>query len=302
VGSRILARVSDAPRPLSPWIVLALLGSALALLGVTVWGEAMVIALVSGVPAQEALARATHDPGLLALAQLVGLGVPVLLASRLSEGGAHAFFGRALAPCPWDRVALAFIAGLALQLPMVELAHIAADLAPALRHGAEEDAALRETLRIRDVYTAATVPLALVVCAPVTEELLFRAFAQRELAAQARSQRVGRVFAIAFVASLFAVFHMDPVSMPAIFVAGLALGAIAERWQSVRISIALHAGVNLVPVAVTEQLWLVPGFNDTDPNAHVSPSLLAASASVFALAYMLAWRGGVQGRTSTSHA
>lgn len=302
VGSRILARVSDAPRPLSPWIVFALLGSALALLGVTVWGEAMVIALVRGVGAQEALARATHDPGLLASAQLVGLGVPVLLASRLSEGGARAFFSRALAPCPWDRVLLAFVAGLALQLPMVEVAHVVADAMPALAHSAEDDAALRETLRIRDVYSAVTVPLALVVSAPVTEELLFRAFAQYELARQARSARLGRVLAIGSVAVLFAVFHMDPVSTPSILLAGLALGAIADRWQSTRISMALHAGVNLVPVAVTDQVVLIPGFNDADPSAHVSPSVLAASASVFAVAYVLAWRGGVQGGTSTSRA
>lgn len=292
--SRILAAVSGAQRPLSPWIVLTLLGSALVLLAVTVWLEAMIVALVGGVTSHEALRHATHDPGMLAIAQTVGLGVPLLLAARLSEGGGRAFFARALAPCPWDRVLWAFVAGLALQLPMVEIAHVVADLAPALRHSAEEDAALRETVRIRDLYTAITVPLALVVSAPVTEELLFRAFAQHELAGQARSRRLGRVLALGFVAVLFAAFHLDAASTPSILVAGIALGAIADRWQSVRISIALHAGVNLVPVAVTEHVLLVPGFNDTDPDVHVSPLALVVSAAVFAAAFALAWRGGAR--------
>jgi membrane protease YdiL (CAAX protease family) len=298
--SRILARVPDASRPLSPWIVLALLGSALALLGAAVWAEAMVVALVNGLGAHEALGRVTRDPGLLAVAQLVGLGVPTVLAARLSDGGMRAFFSSALAPCPWDRVAFAFVAGLALQLPMVEIAHVVADLAPALRHSPEEDAALRETLRIRDLYTAVTVPLAVVVCAPVTEELLFRAFALRELAAQAHARRVGRVLAVGLVAVLFAVFHMDPVSTPAILLAGLALGAIADRWQSVRICVALHAGVNLVPVVLTEQVLLVPGLNDTDPDTHVSPFVLAASIVVFAAAFTLAWRRGARGGETLS--
>jgi membrane protease YdiL (CAAX protease family) len=274
--------------------VLVLLGSALVLLAVTVWLEAMVVALVAGVGAQEALARATHDPGMLAIAQTVGLGVPLLLAARLSDGGLRGFFARALSPCPWDRVLFAFLAGLALQLPMVEIAHVVAELAPALRHSAEDDAALRETMRIRDVYSAITVPLALVVSAPVTEELLFRAFAQHELAAQARSRGLGRILALGFVAVIFAIFHLDPVSTPSILVAGLALGAIADRWQSVRISIALHAGVNLVPVAVTEHVLPIPGFNDADPDVHVSPLVLAASAAVFVIAFALAWRGGAR--------
>jgi membrane protease YdiL (CAAX protease family) len=146
-------------------------------------------------------------------------------------------------------------------------------------------------LRIRDAYSAITVPFALVVCAPATEELLFRAFAQHELAAQARTRRIGRTLAVGFVALLFAVFHMDPAGTPALFLAGLALGAIADRWQSVRISMALHAGVNLVPIVLTEDLVRVSGFNDTDPTTHLSPPLLFASAILCAFAFALAWRG-----------
>lgn len=273
-------------------IVLALSGAALVLLAATVWLEALVLGLVRGQPASVAIGTVSHDPGALALAQLVGLGVPVLVAAWLVEGGPRAFVSRALAPVPWDRALAAFLAGLALQLPMVELSHLVTDLWPALRHAPEEEAALRETLRIHDLYSAIAVPMALVVLAPVTEELLFRAFAQRELALRLARVPGGRPLVIALVALFFAVFHMDGASVLAILVAGLALGAIADRWQSVRISIALHAGVNLVPVALTASVVPIEGFNDTDPSTHVAPTLAVASALVSAIAFGLAWRGG----------
>lgn len=266
--------------------MLAILASGLVLLGLTVVLEAMVVALVWGVSSSAALDSVTHDPGGLALAQIVGLGTPVVVASMLDEGGARGFASRAFAACPWERVLAAFVAGLALQLVMVEIAHTTTDLAPALRHTPEQEAALRETLRIHDLYSLVMVPLALVVSAPVTEELLFRAFAQREL-----GLRVGRGLAIGMVTVLFAVFHMDPASVPPILVAGLALGAIADRWQSVRISIALHAGVNLVPIAITEHVLPIRGFNDTDPSSHIAPLVLVTSAVVFLVAYGLAWQG-----------
>lgn len=268
-------------------MVLGVLASGLVLLGLTVVLEAVIVAALRGLSSRESLEIVTHDPGGLAVAQLVGLGVPVLLAASLSEGGRRAFFARALTACPWDRVLAAFVAGLALQLVMVELTHLVTDLVPALRHSPEQEAALRETLRIRDLYSAVMVPLAVVISAPVTEELLFRAFAQRELAG-----RFGRVPAIGAVAVLFAVFHMDGASVPAILLAGLALGAIADRWQTVRISIALHAGVNLVPVLVTEAVLPIRGFNDTDPSSHIAPLVLATSTGVFVIAFALAWQRG----------
>ena len=278
-------------RPLSPWIVLVIVASGLVLLGGTVLCEALVIAAVRGVSSNEALAIVTSDPGFLAVAQIVGLGAPVLLAAFLVERGPRSFFARALAPCPWDRVLAAFVSGLALQLVMVELGHTLTDLVPALRHTPEEEAALREALRIHDAYSAITVPLALVIAAPVTEELLFRAFAQHELAQLVRPGGAGHRVVLVFVALLFAAFHMDPGSALPILVAGLALGAIADRWQSVRISIALHAGVNLVPIAITEEVLPIRGFNDTDPSSHVAPLVLVTSLAVSVIAFVLAWQG-----------
>lgn len=277
--------------PLTPLLVLVIVASGLVLLGLTVFAEALVVAAMRGVSSNAALAIVTHDPGFLAMAQIIGLGSPVLLAAFLAEGGPGAFFARALAPCPWDRVLAAFVAGLALQLVMVELGHTITDTFPALRHTPEEEAALRETLRIHDLYSAITVPLALVIAAPVTEELLFRGFAQHELGRLVRREGASHRFVLVFVALLFAAFHMDPGSALPILVAGLALGVIADRWQSVRISIALHAGVNLVPIAITEDALPIRGFNDTDPSAHVAPLVLVTSLGVSVIAFALAWHG-----------
>lgn len=277
--------------PLTPLLVLVIVASGLVLLGLTVFAEALVVAAMRGVSSNAALAIVTHDPGFLAMAQVIGLGTPVLLAAFLAEGGPGAFFARTLAPCPWDRVLAAFVAGLALQLVMVELGHTITDVFPALRHTPEEEAALRETLRVHDLYSAITVPLALVIAAPVTEELLFRGFAQHELGRLVRRDGAAHRFVLVFVAVLFAAFHMDPGSALPILVAGLALGVIADRWRSVRISIALHAGVNLVPIAITEDVLPIRGFNDTDPSAHVAPLVLVTSLTVSVIAFALAMQG-----------
>lgn len=288
-----------ARRGVSPFVVLALLGASLALLGLTVWAQALLVGLVGGHTAAEALAIVTRDPGALALAQLVGLGVPVAIGAQLSLGGAPAFFRRALAPCPHSRVAMAFVAGIALQFPMVALSQALASLWPALAPSAAEHAALRETLRMHDAYSALTVPLAVVVLAPITEELLFRAFAQGELMGGARRRTV-RLTVIAIVAGLFAAFHMDATGAPSIFLAGIALGALVERWRSIRVSIALHMGVNLVPVVLTEDVLPIAGFNDAEPTTQLPWGLVAASTAVFAAAF--GWACGLDRRREVRHA
>lgn len=265
---------------------MALLGAALVLLAATVWLEALVVALVTGQGSRAALTAVTRDAGALALAQGLGLGVPVLVAARLRGGSLRTFLGPALAPCPADRIAAAVLAGLALQLPMAELAHRVSELLPALARTPEEEAVLRETMRLDSLYDALMVPLAVIVLAPITEELLFRAFAQRELAA-----RAGALPAVLGVSVLFAAFHGDPTSLPSIFLAGLCLGALAERWRSVRITIAMHAAVNTVPVVLTAEVLPIAGFNDEDPGSHVPALALLVSVAMFAASFGWAMRG-----------
>jgi len=264
-------------------MVLAVLGAALVLLAATVWLEALVVGLATGQGARASLTIVTRDAGALAIAQGVGLGVPVLLAARLRGVSLRSFLGASLRPCPWDRIAAAILAGACLQLPMAELAHHMAELLPTLARSAEQEAILRETMRVDSLYDAIAVPLAVVVLAPITEELLFRAFAQPELA-----RRYGELASIVGVSVMFAAFHGDPTGLPSILVAGLALGALAARWQSVRITIAMHAGVNAIPIALTESLLPIRGFNDADPSSHVLWPIVLASLVGFGLSYAYA--------------
>ena len=257
-----------------------MLGVALVLLAATVWLEALVVGLATGQGARASLAIVTRDAGALAIAQGVGLGAPVLLAARLRGVSLRSFLGVSLRACPWDRIAAASLAGACLQLPMAELAHHMAELLPTLARTAEQEAALRETMRVDSLYDGIAVPLAVVVLAPITEELLFRAFAQPELA-----RGYGTLAAIMAVSVAFAAFHGDPTGLPSILLAGLALGVLAARWRSVRITIAMHAGVNAIPIVLNESVLPIRGFNDTDPSSHVPWPVVLASVVGFGLAY-----------------
>jgi len=95
--------------------------------------------------------------------------------------------------------------------------------------------------------TAGFLPLfllALIVAAPVSEELFFRGFLFRGLAAS----RLGAVGTILATAAVFAVVHLqyDGFGVATIAVAGVFLGV--ARWQtgSTTLTIALHAFQNLV--------------------------------------------------------
>ncbi|GAB4195091.1 MAG: hypothetical protein OHK0013_00950 [Sandaracinaceae bacterium] len=275
---------SMTPRALSPGSILLALALALAGLVLALEVQVVLRAALVGEPVAVAQQVVVRQPAALALAQLVGLGGPLLLALRLRGEPVTAFVSRAASPCPWDRVAAAGIAGLALQLPLVELTHRVEAAFPGLARTPDEEARLAELMRIDSMGDAVLVPLAVIVLAPVTEELLFRGLAQPDLAA-----RIGRPAALLLVASLFAAFHLDPVSAPAIAVAGLCLGALADRWRSVRPGLAMHAGVNALPVLLSEDVAVIPGFNTRDGSA-IDPVLVAVSGVVGAVAFAFALR------------
>lgn len=275
-----------APRPpidVPSTFVLAVLAGALVGLAGAVVLEAVVLALARGVDVRTALAEVGRDPGALALAQGVGLGLPIVVASRLRGLSTRDFVAEAFADVPISRVLAAALAGAALQIPMAELGNIVSDAFPGFARTPEEEEALRQLTRMNTLLRGLTVPLSLVVVAPLTEELLFRAFAQRALV-----DRLGRALGIGATSGLFTAFHGDLVAAPSIAIAGVLLGVLAERWRSIRASLAMHAGVNAVPLVVSDAWVVIPGFNDASRNAHVSPALVATSATVAAAAYVLA--------------
>ena len=231
-------------------------------------------------PLALSLAQVSGNVGCLGLAQLIGLGLPSLwmLRRRGRKRGLDA-------PVRPLQLAYAFIAGVALQLPMCELAQLVTQVFPSLAPSPADDAHMQALLAINSPYRAFSVPLALVVIAPLTEELLFRYFVQRTFLAHAPRRAV-----IPVVAMLFAAFHLDPRAFLSIMLAGLALGLLADRHSSIRISLVMHAGVNLVPVLVQPSWLAIPGLNAGTSSDHVPLIWLLPSALIFALTFTLAMR------------
>jgi membrane protease YdiL (CAAX protease family) len=90
------------------------------------------------------------------------------------------------------------------------------------------------------------VLFAVVIAAPVGEEVVFRGFLYRGLAAS----RLGVTGTIVITAAIWAVLHIeyDWFDMVQIFAIGLLFGWIRWRSSSTSLTIVLHAAVNLIAV------------------------------------------------------
>ena len=77
------------------------------------------------------------------------------------------------------------------------------------------------------------------ICAPITEEILFRGFVQRTL------QPYGKKFAIFCSAVLFGLFHGNLIQTPYAFMVGLVLGYVAAEYNVIW-AMVLHMVNNMV--------------------------------------------------------
>ncbi len=89
------------------------------------------------------------------------------------------------------------------------------------------------------------VVLAVVVLAPIAEELFFRG-----IVFNAWLREGGRRWAYVGSAALFAAIHLSFVSVVPIFLLGLALAWVYERTRNLLAPIAMHATVNGISVAI----------------------------------------------------
>jgi len=89
------------------------------------------------------------------------------------------------------------------------------------------------------------VVLAVVILAPIAEEVFFRG-----VAFNAWLRERGRRFAYIGSASLFAAIHVSLVSLVPIFLLGLALAWVYRRTQSLVAPIAMHATFNAISIAI----------------------------------------------------
>ena len=240
------------------------------------------VRMSQGLDLQDAAAAVQRDPTSLGLSQLLGFALTLTIARRLhAPGPRREVFG--LAPTPTPVVILAGLAGLALQLPLAEIGNVMHEV---FGRDVAHTRAVHDLLRVDSAWDGFSLTLALVVIAPVTEELLFRGVLLRGLARE-YGERVGLLIS----AMLFGLLHGRPAEAVVAFVAGVVLGALRLRTRSILPSIALHVGVNALPVLVPAELLAIPGVNVLgDEIFHVPPLKVAAAALVAGVALLLALR------------
>lgn len=240
------------------------------------------VRMSQGLDLQDAAAAVQRDPTSLGLSQLLGFALALTVARRLhAPGPRREVFG--LAPTPTPVVILAGLGGIALQLPLAEIGNVMHEV---FGRDLAHTRAVHDLLRVDSAWDGFSLTLALVVIAPVTEELLFRGVLLRGLAKE-YGERLGLLVS----AVLFGLMHGRPAEAVVAFVAGLVLGALRLRTRSLLPCIALHVGVNALPVLVPAELLAIPGVNVLgDEIFHVPPVKVAAAALVAGVAILLALR------------
>ncbi len=231
----------------------------------------------------EAIRAAAEAPLNYALVQAASVGVIFIVAFPDKDRGESFLESTYVRPILGGIAAMCFVAGACLQLPFAELGNLVQEVWPI----SFDDLARRHRLVNPTTWWGGVSALiALVLVAPVTEELLFRGWLLKDL-----QRQYGAAPALIWSSLLFGLVHLEPAAILYATVAGVALGAVALRTGSTLASIAMHAGVNAVPLLLPVTLVRIEGFNTLDPYVeHISPSLLLLSVGGAALALVIVWR------------
>lgn len=231
----------------------------------------------------EAIQAAAQAPLNYALVQAATFGVIFIVAfphKGRMEGLLESVHVR---PLLGGIAALCFAAGVCLQLPLAEIGNLGQELWPI----SFDELARRHRMVNPTTWSGGiSTLLALVLVAPVTEEILFRGWLLKEL-----QQRYGTAPALVWSSTLFGLVHFEPSAVVYATLAGLVLGAVALRTRSTLASIAMHAGVNATPLLLPTALVRIEGFNTLDPEVvHISPWLLIVSIAFGCAALAVVWR------------
>ena len=231
----------------------------------------------------EAIRAAAQAPLNYALVQAASVGVIFVLAfpHRRREGGLLESVH--VRPLIGGLVALCFIAGAFMQLPLAEVGNLVQEVWPV---SFDELARRHRLVNPTTWWGGVSALLALVLVAPVTEELLFRGWLLQDLKAQYGERR-----ALVWSSVLFGLVHIEPAAVLYAMLGGLVLGAVALRTKSTLASIAMHAGVNALPLLLPATLVRVEGFNTLSQRVeHIHWWLLLLSLAVAGGALAIVWR------------
>ncbi len=234
------------------------------------------------------VAAAREDPVNLIAAQLI-VFLPIIAWLKLHardgtlrnpDADDPATFASALRLRPVSTLTfvLAFVGGAFAQLPLTEIANLTAELAPI---PIEVQLRTMALLSGDHPLRLALVFLALVLVAPLCEELLFRGGLLPHF-----ERRHGKRTAMIACAALFALCHAAHIpAVVATFAAGLALSVIALETRSTFVSIAFHAGVNTVPCLLGATKWSIAGLNVASRSPTHIPLALTLIAATSAIVF-----------------
>jgi membrane protease YdiL (CAAX protease family) len=231
----------------------------------------------------EAVHAAVEAPLNYALVQAASVGVIFIFAFPHRARSESFLDAVRVRPLVGSIASLCFIAGMLLQLPLAEVGNLVQELWPI----SFDEVARRHRLVHPTTWSGGvSVLLAIVLVAPVTEELLFRGWLLQDLKAQ-----YGTAPALLLSSVLFGLVHLEASAMIYATLAGLVLGSVALRTRSTLGSIAMHAGVNALPILLPTTLVRIEGFNTLDQSVeHISPWLLLLSLGGAGTALAIIWQ------------
>jgi membrane protease YdiL (CAAX protease family) len=224
---------------MKPWGLWATLGFAILAFGL---GQALGVAALTAVKSFDPL-RIDFDGTAIAIVTLVANPVQVItlvLAARMSHSDTLEYFGLNLPRWRDVTIAIAALAAMIVVADGVTLA-LGREIVPAFQLEIHRSAAADGTL--------VWLLLAIIVVAPVGEELLFRGFLFRGLVREPRDAIPG-IVAIALIWSLLHIQY-DWFGATIVFVVGLLFGSVRYLSGSTTLVIALHILLNLESVMET---------------------------------------------------
>jgi CAAX protease family protein len=230
----------------------------------------------------EAIRAGAQAPLNYALVQAASVGVIFIVAfpHRGREGGLLESVH--VRPLIGGIVALSFIAGAFMQLPLAEVGNLVQEVWPT---SFDELARRHRLINPKTWWAGVSTLLALVLVAPVTEELLFRGWLLQDL-----KEQYGKTRALFWSSALFGLVHIEAAAILYAALGGLVLGAVALRTKSTLASIAMHAGVNALPLLLPTRLVRIEGFNTLSHRVeHISWWLLLLSVLGAAVALKIVW-------------
>jgi membrane protease YdiL (CAAX protease family) len=231
----------------------------------------------------EAIRAAAQAPLNLALVQAASVGLVFIVAFPYKKREDGLLESVNVLPLAGSVVSLSFLAGALMQLPLAELGNLVQEVWPVSFEELQRRHRLVNPTTWWDGWSAL---FALVLVAPLTEELLFRGWLLQDL-----KDQYGQRKALLWSSLLFGLVHLELSAILYATLGGLVLGALALRTKSTLASIAMHAGVNALPLLLPASLLRIEGFNTLSQRVeHVSAWLLLVSTGALVALLAILWR------------